>query len=146
MASNSAHEDPGRPVTVRAFRDLPEAQLAKTILESANIKCFLADENLVRMDWFLSNAIGGVRLWVNEENYEAARTLLDTEIPQEFEVEGVGEYKQPRCPKCESVDISFQELNKPLTYLAFLINLAIPFKRRRWKCNCCGLVWRGNSE
>src|SRR4029077_18975842 len=37
-------------VTVRKFRDLPEALLAKGSLESAGIECFLADENLVRLD------------------------------------------------------------------------------------------------
>src|SRR6202020_2478284 len=36
-------------VTVRKFRDLPEALLAKGSLESAGIECFLADENLVRL-------------------------------------------------------------------------------------------------
>src|SRR5258708_5098577 len=47
-------------VTIRQFRDLPEALLAKGSLESAGIECFLADENLVRLDWFISNLIGGI--------------------------------------------------------------------------------------
>jgi len=37
-------------VTIRQFRDLPEALLAKGSLESSGIECFLADENLVRLD------------------------------------------------------------------------------------------------
>ncbi len=37
-------------VTIRQFRDLPEALLAKGSLESAGIECFLADEN--RLDHF----------------------------------------------------------------------------------------------
>jgi hypothetical protein len=57
-------EEPSKPreeielrnlVTIRQFRDLPEALLAKGSLESAGIECFLADENLVRLDWFISN-------------------------------------------------------------------------------------------
>src|SRR5258708_19436745 len=48
-------------VTIRQFRDLPEALLAKGSLESAGIECFLADENLVRLDWFLSNLIARVQ-------------------------------------------------------------------------------------
>lgn len=135
-----------RPVTVRAFRDLPEAQLAKTILDSANIACFLADENLVRMDWFYSNAIGGIKLWVNEEDLEAAKALLDAEIPAEFEVAGVGEFKQPRCPKCESLDISLEDLNKPASYAPFIIGIAVPIKRSRWKCGACGNEWRDASS
>ena len=37
-------------VTLRHFRDVPEALLAKGKLESAGIACALADGNLVRMD------------------------------------------------------------------------------------------------
>ncbi|MFZ0537602.1 MAG: hypothetical protein WAM47_12090, partial [Candidatus Sulfotelmatobacter sp.] len=51
-------------VTIRQFRDLPEALLAKGSLESMGIECFLADENLVRLDWFISNFIGGIKLKV----------------------------------------------------------------------------------
>ena len=144
-------ETPGpewrKPVTVRVFRDLPEAQLARTILESANMPCFLADENTVRMDWFYSNAIGGIKLWVNEEDAEAATALLDAEIPSEFAVEGVGEYTQPSCPRCKSLDISYEDLDKRTTFAAlFAFKFPIPFKRRRWNCNACGHEWEGESE
>src|SRR6202162_5963666 len=37
-------------VTIRQFRDLPEALLAKGSLESAGIECFLADGNLVWLE------------------------------------------------------------------------------------------------
>src|SRR4051812_27352394 len=40
-----------RMVTVRQFRDLPEALLAKGCLDSAGIECALVDDNIVRMDW-----------------------------------------------------------------------------------------------
>ena len=42
-----------KQVTIRAFRDLPEALLAKGSLESAGIDCFLVDDNMVRLDWFM---------------------------------------------------------------------------------------------
>src|SRR5258708_9327348 len=51
-------------VTIRQFRDLPEALLAKCSLESAGIEGFLADSRLGRLDWFISNLIGGVQLKV----------------------------------------------------------------------------------
>lgn len=37
-------------VTLRKFRDLPEALLAKGSLESAGIEAYLLDDNMVRMD------------------------------------------------------------------------------------------------
>src|SRR5215470_5496205 len=60
-------------VTIRQFRDLPEALLAKGRLESLNIECFLRDDNLVRLDWLISNFIGGVKLCVRPEDVDKAR-------------------------------------------------------------------------
>jgi len=64
-------------VTIRQFRDLPEALLAKGCLESAGIECFLRDDNLVRLDWFISNFVGGIKLCVRPEDAQTARDLLD---------------------------------------------------------------------
>jgi hypothetical protein len=66
-----------RLVTIRQFMTLPEALLSKSILDSAGIESFLGDQNIVRLDWFLSNALGGVKLRVREEDAEAAMELLD---------------------------------------------------------------------
>jgi len=62
-------------VTIRKFRDLHEAWLAKGSLESAGIECFLMDDNMVRLDWFYSNLVGGVKLQVRAEDYHAAMRL-----------------------------------------------------------------------
>jgi hypothetical protein len=81
-------------------QNLPEALLAKGILDSSGIECFLTDDNMVRMDWFISNLLGGVKLLVNREDVEAATAILDEPTPELLDVEGVGEYQQPRCPEC----------------------------------------------
>src|SRR6266550_2078208 len=78
-------------VSIRHFRDLPEALLAKGGLESAGIESFLADDNMVRMDWFISNLLGGVKLLVRREDVADAIAVLDEPILENFEVEGVGE-------------------------------------------------------
>lgn len=64
-------------VTVASYRDLPNADLARAALESAGIEAWIQDDNLVRMDWFYSNAIGGIRLQVDAADAEAAREILD---------------------------------------------------------------------
>lgn len=61
----------------KRFRDLTEAFVAKSVLDSAGIDCFLADENIVRIDWFLSNGVGGAKLMVRPEDLEEATKLLD---------------------------------------------------------------------
>jgi len=72
-------------VLLRSFRDLPEALLAKGMLESAGIPCFLADDNMVRLDWFLSNLLGGAKLMVDAEDFAEASRVLNEPAPQVFE-------------------------------------------------------------
>ncbi len=74
-------------VTIRLFRDLPEALLAKGMLESAGIECFLADANMVRLDWFISNAIGNMRLQVRKEDAAAALEILNQPVSEDVEQE-----------------------------------------------------------
>ena len=68
------------------------------------------------MDWFMSNLLGGVKLLVNEEDAVAATAILDEPTPELLDVEGVGEYQQPRCPECQSFDVNFEQLNQKVAY------------------------------
>ena len=53
-------------VTIQSFRELSEAMLAKGMLNSAGIECFLVDDNTGHMLGFISNVIGGIRMKVNK--------------------------------------------------------------------------------
>jgi len=64
-------------LVVRSYWNLLDAELAKGLLNSAGIECFLFDDNIVRMDWFNANAMGGVKLRVDPQNVEAANRILD---------------------------------------------------------------------
>jgi Putative prokaryotic signal transducing protein len=128
-------------VTIRQFRDLPEALLAKGSLESAGIECFLADENLVRLDWFISNFIGGIKLKVRAADAANAQELLDEPILEGLYVQGVGLYEQPRCPKCQSLDVNFQELDRPIAYMSAFLRVPIPMQRPAWHCHACDAEW-----
>ena len=130
---------------IRRFRDLPEALLAKTSLESTGIECFLTDENIVRIDWFWSNLLGGVKLNVNAEDADAALEILGQPVPEGFEVEGVGQFDRPRCPNCNSVDIRFDEL-RSIGFVGAYLGLLIPIHGNGWKCHSCGHHWQGGAE
>jgi hypothetical protein len=134
-------------VSIRQFRDLHEALLAKGALDSAEIESFLVDDNMIRMDWFWSNLIGGIKLCVKQEDAETALDLLGQSIPGEFEVEGIGAYEQPHCPKCQSLDITFQDLNPSVAWVsAYVIGFPILLHRKRWLCNSCGEKWRQTED
>jgi hypothetical protein len=62
---------------IRRYWNLLEGQLAKGCLEAAGIEAFLFDDNMLRMDWFNANAIGGVKLRVDARNVEEANRILD---------------------------------------------------------------------
>jgi Putative prokaryotic signal transducing protein len=151
IAANHANEiaqsEARKPVMIRRYRDLPEASIAKSVVESAGIDCILADDNLVRLDWFYSNLVGGIKLLVPEKDADAAVQLLDESTPEKFAVEGVGEYEQPRCPKCGSMDVSLDGWNKPLTIAAtHITSLPIAVTTTGWKCHSCRHQWNEGGE
>jgi len=133
-------------VTVRQFRDLPEALLAKGCLESVGIGCFLGDDNLVRLDWFISNFIGGIKLKVKAADVEDARQVLDEPILEGLYVQGVGLYEQPRCPKCKSLDVNFKELDRPIAYMSAFLRVPLPVQRRAWHCHACDAEWEDDGH
>jgi len=126
---------------LKRFRDLPEAMLAKGKLAFEGVESYLADDNTVRMDWLWSNLLGGVKLLVTPEDAEAATRILAEPIPEEIDFEGPSEYRQPRCPNCQSLDINFEELYKPIAYGSLFVNFPIPLRRTGWICQTCRHVW-----
>ena len=128
-------------VTLHQFRDLPEALLAKGSLESAGIQSYLVDDNMVRMDWFISNLLGGIKLKVRPEDAEAASEILNQPIPETLDVEGVGSFEQPKCPRCQSLDVSHGELNKFVSYGTAYVGIPIPLYKKGWTCRACGNEW-----
>jgi|SRR6516164_5572258 hypothetical protein len=134
-------------ITVAQFRDLPSALLAKGSLESAGIEAFLADDNMIRMDWFISNLLGGIKLKVRTEDAELAAEILSSPVPQMFEVEGVGDYEQPTCPRCGSVEVT-QEAGRDQRALAALwvASVPLPLSSDLWKCEACGNEWQARAS
>lgn len=132
-----------RLIVIRKFRDLPEAWLARGALVAAGIESHLLDENMVRLDWFYSNAIGGVRLCVRQPDVARAFEVLN-QPPDSFALEedpGVAEYQQPRCPQCGSRDIKAGGSNTAAAYVTLWAGVPIPLRTLRWKCNACGGRW-----
>ena len=75
--------------TIATFSKPEDAHLLRMHLESAGIQAFIQDENLIQLDWLLSNAVGGVRVQVADEDVETALEFLKadqgadaSELPQ----------------------------------------------------------------
>jgi hypothetical protein len=63
-------------VTVERFTEVWEAHILRARLEAEGLLASIADEHLVAMDWFYSNAIGGVRVQVPACELDRAREIL----------------------------------------------------------------------
>jgi hypothetical protein len=63
-------------VVVATFSKPEEAHLLRMRLEAGGIQAFLRDENTIQVDWLYSNALGGVRVEVADEDVAATRELL----------------------------------------------------------------------
>ena len=78
--------DTRKLVLLRSFRDVHEALLAKGRLDASGVECFLADENMVRMDWFISNLLGGVKLLVAPIDFSRASRILNEPGERDLEL------------------------------------------------------------
>lgn len=136
-----------RLVTLRRFRDLSEAIVARAVLESAGMFCFLRDENVVRLDWAYSNAVGGISLEVRPEDVDEAQNLLNQPIPPAIQYEQESEFLQPHCPTCGSIEITFEGSDRSAALVSTtFLGLPLPFGSESWRCSACGCRWADDEE
>jgi hypothetical protein len=66
---------------VASFSKPEQAHLLRAHLEGSGIAAFVRDDHTVTADWALSNAIGGVKVEVAEEDFDAAVSLMAAFTP-----------------------------------------------------------------
>jgi hypothetical protein len=134
--------------TIRQYRDLSEAIVARCLLESGGIAVELRDENLVRLDWQVSNFIGGIRLQVENEDAADAIAILDAPAPATIDYdEEYTPYAQPQCPQCESFHITFEGSSRgSALLLLFAFSLPSPVGHKTWICEDCGHRWEESTD
>ena len=82
-----------RFVTIATYTTPLEAELVRGRLEDEGVETFMADSEIVTVDWTMSNAIGGVKVKVFTEDADRALAILaepvgeleDYEAPTEVE-------------------------------------------------------------
>ena len=79
-------------ITLRSFDNYFLASITFTKLQDAGVECYLKDEHTVTIDPILSNAIGGIKLVVKEQDAEEAKKIL-----QQFDEEYLQSVKCPQC-------------------------------------------------
>ncbi|GKX62091.1 Uncharacterised protein [Pragia fontium] len=119
-----------------------EAQIAKSNLQAAGIRAYIADEHTINMQWLYSDALGGVRLMVAEQDAQEAEEILqqdfslsiaETEIPDsDVESDWI-------CPACGSHNVALFTKGKKSAFVIFiLLGFPLFFYQHGVKCNDCG--------
>lgn len=120
------------------FQYSSEAYIYKGKLESEGIQVIVRDSHTVDTDPLVSNAIGGVKLFVFQEDYERAKEVL-ADICL-FSVDDNGALI--KCPNCGAEKIQFLTTIKDLkSFFSFLVTLfavVLPiYTRYKYKCEVC---------
>lgn len=128
-------------ITLRTFDNSIDAHLIKSKLEDEGIVCFLFDEHLIGLNPLLNHTIGGIKLKINNSDYEAANSILK-QIEKAKITNDEGEIV--RCPNCHSDDILNNYRSMKGTKEVFSIVLSFFFmvfpiySKTVHKCKNCG--------
>ena len=90
-------------VTIEEYDKSYQAQVAVLALEQAGIHCYLQDETIVAMDWFIASAVGGIKLQVSMDDADQARNIL-AEIrnsQRDREQQNQDQWVALRCGRCK---------------------------------------------
>jgi hypothetical protein len=129
-----------------------EAHMAQSYLESYGIDSELRDELTAQVNNFYSNAIGGVKLLVKEEDFSRGIEVLkeggyiNESGTKEKVVERVfieNGFNINACPFCSSENISIKKVPTIWTVIVlFILNAAFPILRKSYTCYDCGREWK----
>ena len=121
-------------VILRSFDNYIYANIVLGRLESEGVHAFLRDEYTVTIDPILTNAIGGIKLTVKEEDESRARELLE-----KFDLE---KRQHLVCPNCGSHNVEFiSSSRKAVNWFSallgfFLASFALSVEKRYHCFNC----------
>lgn len=114
-----------------AFEYVADVLILKGKLESEGIPVFLKDENTLNADPLISNAIGGVKLMVYEDDAEEALRIYNDIRNYALDAHG-----QPVvCPNCKAAKSESYYSRQSVFYKLFPF-----FEKRKYKCLHCNMI------
>lgn len=124
---------------IGSYQYSSEAVIIKGKLESEGVEVFMADNFTIDTDPLVSNAIGGVKLFVRSEQLEKAMSVL-AEISR-YSVDDKGE--AIICSQCGSEKVELgTTVKEGKSLFAFLFGFLIAggmpvYTKYRYRCNSC---------
>jgi len=144
---------PDKIITLTTFMFPTEAYSLIARLEEEGIECSLGDENIVSVQSFLSNAVGGVKVNIKESDSEKALSILNQISKDNKREERQVDEKWAKdfvpvesfCPECDSSNIYRRKFPLYKTILAIVfapIYLPLLFLAKKHYCADCGHIWK----
>lgn len=122
-------------VSVRTYDSLPEAEVARSVLEQNGIPARLPDRNVAGAMWYLTHAVGCIRLQIPESELDLARRLLGVRD------DALDEGGVDVCPECGSGDV-FRPASLVVAIAGVLLaGIPLLLRRRARYCRQCRHKW-----
>jgi len=126
-----------------------QAHMVQGYLESEGIDTMLKDELTTQVNNMYSNAVGGVKVMVRDEDYENVQLILQKGgyiNPEKLEkievVYRTSTTNKNYCPFCHSENIGKKKTHDVIMLIASMIfGLIFPMVRRTDMCFDCGKEW-----
>ena len=124
---------------IARFQYSSEATIYKGKIESEGIEVFMRDNATVDANPLYSNAIGGIKLYVKNEDAEKAFQILSH--ISEFSLDDNNQLI--KCPNCGAEQIqmmtSIKDVKSLISYVLSVLVLSIPpiYNKHKYKCNNC---------
>lgn len=110
-----------------------EAQITKAKLEAEHIRVMLLDEKTVDSDPLISQAIGGVKLMVHNDDVKEALKIYNQIRAYEKDKNG----NDIVCTNCESTKILIAEPSRKNIF-----SMLFPFfEKTKYRCNVCNTIF-----
>jgi DNA-directed RNA polymerase subunit M/transcription elongation factor TFIIS len=124
-------------VTLTTVNWISEADLLCFQLESEGIKTFVPDQNTASVQPLYGNAIGGIRVQIDERDLPRAQEILkDSGLP-------AGAKGMFECPQCHSDSVRYEKVSKRFAFLSILlIGIPLLWFKRQCRCENCGHKWK----
>ena len=120
-------------ITLAVFEYSTEANLIKSKLDFENIRTRLLDEKTIDSDPLISQAVGGVKLQVHNDDAQKALEIYNTIRKYRKDING----NDIHCKECNSTQILVAPAQrKNIFYMLFPF-----FEKTRYICNDCKTIF-----
>ena len=124
---------------IGSYQYSSEALIMKGKLESEGIQVFIRDNYTVDTNPLYSNAVGGVKLFVNQIDYNKAKDVISKISLYSFDDNS----KLIKCPNCREEQIkmttSIKDYKSLFAFILSMLFVIMPFySKYKYKCNSCG--------